>query len=352
MNAVRTGEPLALLDLVESSRWQRLEDHFARVLGVPIRTIAPSHQLLVNPSWPPGVDPDRTVAALGVGQELDALVPATDLPRDISSLTTAVGVTYAAVPIRAIPEHAIAYLIVGPMVVGSREDELQFRQRMQAAGADPQALWPILLSLRLYTFAGIRSALHLMEEVGTSIAQLAYQAKQLAVILPATSKVDQAVVSYYADRILHSLLDAATLATKADGGSVMLYDPKTEALTVKVAQGLSDAVVASARVKRGEGLAGLAAARRSILIVDAESADESLRSRMRRPELVSSLIAPLSPEPGQEPIGVLNLRTMSRERRFTPEQAELLRRLLDLAGAALASLRFAFSPPSSSVVLS
>ena len=352
MTGVSSINSPTLLDLVEPSRWQRLQDHFASVLGIPIRTVNPSHQLLVNPSWPMSLDAERTVALLRVGEELEQLVPLEAPPKETSSLTTQLGLTYSIVPIRAVAEQLLAYFVLGPMVVGTREDELQFKQRTHTLGLEAKALWPLVLSLKLYTFAGIRSALHLVEEVGSSIAQLAYQAKQLAVILPATSRVDQAVVAYYADRILHSLLDAATLATKADGGSVMIYDAQSDSLKVKVARGLSDAVVAVARVKRGEGIAGLAATGRSILLIDQKTPDERITSRMHRKELTSSLVAPLVPDANQEPIGVLNLRTANPQHRFTAEHVELLRSLLDLAGAALASLRFAFSqtpnPASSS----
>jgi hypothetical protein len=344
------SELLRLSDLVEPSRWQRLQDHFARVLGIPIRTVDDSRQLLTNPSWPPSLDVERVIARLHVGEELERLIPQSESLREISSVTTSLGITYTVVPIRVTPSQPLAHFVVGPVVVGTREDEVQFRQRMNAAGLDAAALWPILLSLKLYTFTGIRSALHLMEEVGSTIVQLAYEAKQLGAILPVTSKVDQAVVAYYADRLLHSLLEAATMATRADGGSVMLYETQGGALRIRAAQGLSESVVAGTRVKRGEGIAGLAAGQREILMLDRQTSDERLRSRMQRPELSASLVAPLLADPAQEPVGVLNLRLASPERRFTSEHIELLRRLLDLTGAALGSLRFAFNQPKTSPI--
>ena len=343
MDGSRAAESLELLNLVEPSRWQRLQDHFASVLGIPIRTVSPFHELLVNPSWPAGLEPESAIGLLKIGAELEQLAPLAKPPQYTSSLTTPLGVTYAAVPIRATAEQIIGYFVIGPMVVGPREDELQFRRRVGELGLDERKLWPLVISLKLYTFAGIRSALNLIEEVGTSIMELAYQAKQVGTVLPSTSKVDQAVIGYHTDRILHSLLEAATLATRADGGSVMLYDARSEVLEMKAALGLSEAVMAGASLKRGEGIAGLAAAQRNILLIDGEETDARIRSRMRRPELSSSLVAPLTPDPAKEPIGVLNLRTANPQRRFTQEHVELLRRLLDLACLALGNLRFVFA---------
>ena len=338
----------ALPDLIDPKRWQRLQNHFAGVLGVAIRTIGPSRELLVTPSWPGTLTADQVVRLLKVGEELEDLLPRRERPQTSTSLTTALGVTYAAIPIRATADQVIAYFIVGPMVVGQREEELHFSERMAAAGAsDVQALWSVLLSLKLYTFSGIRSMLNLMEEVGTALAQLAYQAKQLPAILPSTSKVDQAVVAYYTDRVLQSLLEAATLATRADGGSVMLYDAKSDVLEIKVAQGLSDAVIANTRLKRGEGIAGLAATERSILLIDQKTDDPRLQRRMLRPEVCSSLVAPLTQDDTQEPIGILNLRNTTAQKQFTQEHVELLRRLLDIASIALRSLSFSLSPRTS-----
>ena len=336
---------LSLLDLVDPKRWQRLQDHFTSVVGIPLRTVSPSRELLVSPSWPVHLSAERVVSLLKVGEELERLLPPKDPPRETTTFTTSLGVTYAAVPVQATAEEPLAYFIVGPMIIGQREDEQQFRQRVSALGLDAQALWILLLFLKLYTFASIRSVLALMEEVGSSLAQFAYQAKQLDAIVPRTARVGQTVLTYDTDRVLHSLLEAARLATRADGGSVMVYDARSEALKIHVAEGLSDEVVARTTLKRGEGLAGLAMERREILLIDAQTNDPRLQSRMSRRELASSLVAPLAPDPSQDPIAILNLRTANPDRRFTQEHVELLRRLMDLAGVALKSLRLSYASP-------
>lgn len=340
------AQPLAFLELVEPSRWQRLQEHFAVVLGITIRTVSPARELLVTPSWPLGLSADLAVRWLKIGEELESLLPLQNPPQHPTSLATTLGVTYAIVPIRATHNQTLAYFVIGPMVVGPREDELQFRQRMSRMGLDAQVMWPIFLSLKLYTFSGIRSVLNLLEEVGSALVQFGYQAKKLATILPTNGKgrVDQAVVRYYTDRVLHSLLDAATMATRAEGGSVMVYDRGSDALKIEVAQGLSADIVTQTRLKHGEGLAGLAMAENRVLLVDEQTTDTRLKSRMRRADLRSSLVAPLLADATQEAFGVLNLRTSNPAQRFTREHVELLGRLLDLAGVALGSLRVAFTP--------
>lgn len=338
-------EQLALLSLMEPARWQRLQDHFASVLGIPLRTLSPSREMLVNPSWPPGFPADQMVAALRVGEEIEQLLPGKDLPRAAVSVTTAFGVTYSAVPIRATPEQILGYFIAGPLVAGPREDRAQFRQRVQSSGIDAQEAWSIILSLKPHTYSNIRSLLDLLEEVGSSLVQFAYQANQLMAILPPTYKADQAVVTFYSDRILNALLDVATLATGAEGGSVMIREPQEDTLRIRAAHGLSESVVVETRQRQEEGLSGVATRQRSILLVDDQTVDPFLARLMRRQHLVSSLIAPITLEPDQEPVGVLNLRTANPARRFTPEHVEMLRRLLELTSIALGSLRAAFAKP-------
>lgn len=329
---------LSLLELVPPERWQRLQEHFTRVLGIPIRTVGRGHELLATPTWLDGVETERLIALLKVGEELDRLLPLDRPPADVVTLVTPLGVSYAAVPIRPTASPPIAYVVAGPMLVGPREDQDRFRQRVGALGLDPAALWPIMLSLRLFSFVSIRSALGLVEEVSNAIAQLAYQLAQLKTLAPVGSAVEEAVATYQASRIFQALLDAAVLATQADGGSVMVYDRDREALTISAAQGLAPGVIAEARVRRGEGIAGLAVAERRTLVVD-EQATEPVRSRMRRPELASSLVVPLAPDGQHEPLGTLNLWSLDPARRFSAEHQELLRRLLALAYLAIRSLR-------------
>ena len=342
-----TIEQSELLSLVEPVRWQRLQDHFSSVLGIPLRTFSPSRDMLVNPSWPSGMPVDQMVAALRVGEEIEQLLPEKDLPRNSVSITTSVGVTYSAVPIRATAEQILGYFIAGPIVAGPREDRAQFRQRVQGSGIDAQAAWGIILSLKPHTYSNIRSLLNLLEEVGSSLVQFAYQANQLTSILPPTYKADQAIASYYTDRILNALLDVATLATGAEGGSVMIRESKEDVLRIRASHGLSESVVVETRQRQDEGLAGIATRQRSVLLVDGRTDDPFMTRLMRRRHLSSSLIAPITLEPDQEPVGVLNLRTSDGSRPFTQEHAEMLRRLLELTSIALGNLRAAFAKPRS-----
>ena len=305
------------------------------MLGVPIRTVSPSHALLSTPTWPNGLEPEPLIAALGIGDELERLVPSAHPPQETTTLATPIGVSYAAVPIRSASQEALAYYVVGPMLVGPREDEARFRQRITAMGRDPAGLWALLLSLKLHSFVALRGALSLLEEVGGTMVQLAEDAARRTAKGGAGIGGEQRITAAGPDEICQAILDAALLATHADGGSLMLFDRIRGALTIRAAQGLSPSVVASAAVKPGEGLAGLAVAQRRTLVVDAQ-AEGPVKSRMQRAHLRASLVVPLAPDAQGQPIGVLNLWILDPGRQFPPDHAALLRALLTLASFALA----------------
>lgn len=325
--------------VLSSERWQRLQDHFARVLGIGLRTIAREKTLLSSPSWPSGFDPLLTTSLLELGEELDDLLPqGMDPLRDVRTVTTPLGVSFAAIPLR-VAEDVAAYFVIGPVILGKRETNEEFRRRMATLGGHPDRLWPLVLTLRVYSLSGIRSVLRLLEEVGNALLELAEQARTLQQVIPEVSKLEHGRRDYYVERLLHSLLDVAASATEAEGGSIMMYDAKRAALHIRAARGLPDDVIAATRLQPGEGLAGIALADRALLVLDEDTEDERLKDRMTRKELVSSLVAPIVPEASTEPIGVLNLRTTNPARRFSQEQIEIIRRLIHLASIALVGVQ-------------
>ena len=334
------------LAMLSTERWQRLQDHFAQVLRISLRTLNRRHAFLSHPSWPSGLDPVAMASLLKLGDELEELLPAgVDPLRQIRTVTTPIGVSFAAIPLRIAADDVIAYLIAGPVVLGKREADEVDRRRLATLGVDADTARALLLTIRLYSFGGIRSVLRLLEDVGNALLELAEQSPMLHATMPHAPKIELRANDKYLERLLSSLLDVAASATEAEGGSIMTYDASREVLEIRAARGLSEEVIATTRLAPGQGLAGIALADRTLLILDERTEDARLRSRMTRRDLVSSLVAPLATDASAEPIGVLSLRTTNPQRRFREEQIETLRRLVHLAGVALAGLHA--TPPRS-----
>lgn len=324
-----------LADVVDVSMWQRLQDHFARVLGIPLRTVTAAHRLAVKPSWPASLLNEQAITLLKAGEELEQLLPLHDMPRECTSITTPLGATYAAVPVKVDGSTIVAYFIVGPVVVGAREDELAFRQRVNGMGMNAAALWPIMLSLKLFTFASIRLVLDLLEDVGSSVAQLASARNGHAPPSPSGAHFDAAARQADVQPVADTFLATAIAMTGADGGSVMLWDDSLQALRIRASSGLPEEVILRTRIKSGEGLSGLVFAEGTPLLLDQTTQDARVGTRLLRPEIVSSVIVPIASEAVTEPVGVLNLRTNIPGKRLSQETLLRLKPLLALASLSL-----------------
>jgi len=334
--APQTPSGMALLDAIDPLHWQRFQDHLARVLGLPLRTIGPGHRLLVKASWPASLLNDQVITLLRAGEELEALLPEDALPQTCASVTMPTGASYAAAPIRGAAGSILAHFVVGPFVVGVREDELSFRQRMQSLRLDAAVLWPVVLSLKLFSFAGIRAVLDFLEELGGLVARAGTGAEDAAGHTANTSGADgHAAVAHPDAPVLHALLDAAVATTGADGGSVMMMEAAEDVLRVRSSIGLAPEVAATSRVARGQGLAGVVMDEGQIRVVDEATQDDRLRGRMQRREVVASILAPIRLPDDERPVGVLNLRTVTPGKRFDQAHVDVIRRLLRLAGFGL-----------------
>ena len=324
-------------ELLEPAQWQRLQDRFTHVFGLGLRAVSPQHHLLSTPSWPAGVDGARLIEGLRLGEEIDALLPAEALPHDPATLTTPLGVSFSAIPLRAADAQVLGYLLIGPVVLGKREEPEAFRRRVAALGVDAESAWPLLLTVKVYTFLHFRSVIQLVEDVTGMWLELAGQARELQAIVAHTPQANPALAARYTERLLQSLLEVATSVTEAEGGSVMLYEPSSDAFRIAASRGLETKIVETA-VKPQDSLAGLAVRTRQVLVVDDQVRDAQVRQRMRRRELASSMVAPLLSETASEPVGVLSVRTSQQANRFTADDAELLQKLAKLAQTALSSL--------------
>lgn len=107
------------------------------------------------------------------------------------------------------------------------------------------------------------------------------------------------------DSLLQSILKGAIEVMEATSGSIMLIDPPgSDTMVIKAARGLRRDVVEKARVKVGEGIAGMVAERREGMLLLDDLMDTRLRTRRR---VSDALSVPIIAE--GELLGVLNLNT-------------------------------------------
>lgn len=133
------------------------------------------------------------------------------------------------------------------------------------------------------------------------------------------------------DRLLPWLLSLARDAMAADGGSLMLHDPRGEELFLAAAEGLSRETLLTTRLPLGEGVAGrVAAQRQAELVRSAPPADVA----GDRDDLGSAVVTPLLHD--GELLGVLNLNRRRAAPAFGTADLEAAVRLAQRLAGLLA----------------
>jgi len=108
------------------------------------------------------------------------------------------------------------------------------------------------------------------------------------------------------DELLNQIVHVAKRETEADRVSLMLLNEGSGELTIEASAGLHRGVVAEARERVGEGIAGWVAKRGKPLLLNEETPiDPRIREAMKSGEISSALCVPLKVK--DRVIGVLNL---------------------------------------------
>ena len=122
------------------------------------------------------------------------------------------------------------------------------------------------------------------------------------------------------DEVLSSAFNSAVKILNAETGSLMLFDPEEEVLTIKKSYGLNEEIIRKTRVKKGETIVGLVAQNGKPLIIHGR-ADISIKGR-KKYEKVNSICVPLKTRKGV--IGVVNLNRKEDANPFTEDNLKLL----------------------------
>lgn len=141
------------------------------------------------------------------------------------------------------------------------------------------------------------------------------------------------------DELLSEILRVSCEETGAERASLMLWNEKTETLTIQAAIGIPEEVVQNTVVRMGEGISGKVAQRRRSLVLDSLSPpDEEFRKLMKLNQISSAICVPLTA--GDELIGVLNLSKLGSDQSpFTAGSLELTSVLAGQAAIAIKNAR-------------
>ncbi len=128
-----------------------------------------------------------------------------------------------------------------------------------------------------------------------------------------------------ADEICHRMLEIALGVTGADGGSLMLLDPESRELRIRVAVGIEPELWHKIRVPLGEGISGVVAATARPLRVRGKADRRAFHIVRERLDVESALCVPLIQD--DKVLGVLNLHHSSESDSFSESDLEFAEQL-------------------------
>ncbi len=136
------------------------------------------------------------------------------------------------------------------------------------------------------------------------------------------------------DEICRLLLEKSTELLKAERGSLMMINEKTDELFVKFSKGIDKDVLRVASAKKGEGIAGLVA-RTGTPIVVRDTRTEYRPGLSYRPDYKTDSFVSVPLKVRGRVVGVVNLTDREAGRSFDHEDVEFLLGLASHAGNAL-----------------
>jgi PAS domain S-box-containing protein len=145
-------------------------------------------------------------------------------------------------------------------------------------------------------------------------------------------------IHLHPDELAHRILEAVAQATQSSRASLMLLEEDKQVLVIKAAVGLSPEIVATTRMRPGEGIAGwVAQSKHPLLLPDESDVPVSVQEAMVREEITSALCVPLKAE--ERVLGVLNLARQGNGAPFTHRDLWFASLAADRAAMALQNAR-------------
>jgi diguanylate cyclase (GGDEF)-like protein len=125
------------------------------------------------------------------------------------------------------------------------------------------------------------------------------------------------------ETLLRAILDVSAKLLKAEQGSLMLIDQKTDALLLEAKKGMIDGVAEKIRINPGEGIAGKVAQSGEAILVENVEEDPRIQQRNRQHYKSRSFISiPLKID--GRVIGVLNLSDKATGEEFNKEDLNVI----------------------------
>lgn len=330
---------ITFAEIVDISKWQEIQDHFATVLGITLVTLDTNRRYLTSVSMPDNLHKEVVTASmitLARCGEFVAKNPGSITGNWKEGVKCPGGFYSFYIPIE-LHSQVCAYWLLGPVVVGRRPDEETLINEAREININLELFVNAAREIKAFSFYGIKSIVEFLCDIATYIIKLGYQNIHLKHIAPELVGAFDRVYGFHVERLLNALLDVSFSFTSAGRGSLMLFDPAHNELYIHKAKGLAKDVVEKTRLKLGESIAGIAAQERKPLYIDKDTRDQRITGFLNHPEIKSAVSYPI--EVGDSLLGVLNIASYSEGGAdFFPKSRTTITNLIKLIETTLRDL--------------
>jgi len=326
---------ISLSELIDIKKWQKIQDVFAEITGIGLRTIDLKGANLTSPSGIPKLcseilskpHPRRSICEKCLPTFLGGEAT---VDRNLS-FTCPPGFRNFVVPLNLADGKTLGYVILGPVILVALKPKEQYLKIAEDLNIDPQTFYDAVLEVRVLSFYRLQTIVELVKDVGAYILNLAYNDMTMKEEIETTlSSKEQSRLP----ELLDKFLNVAIQISGADIGSIMMMDTQSNELTILASRGLPEQVIRNARVRYGEGISGIAVKENTPFLIDETNADERIKTYLNRPQIKSSMVLPIKIY--DMVMGVMNLGALvSSPVRFNQDNLKSMNDLINLATLAL-----------------
>jgi ligand-binding sensor protein len=315
-------------EIVDIQKWQVIQNHFSEVLGVCLRTVNSQGKFLTAPScsmiFTEVIVKSALIKVINSESYLETLIEQQidDWQEGLACFT---GGRIFLIPLE-VEQTLLAYIVVGPVLIG-RLDDAGKKVIANELSIAPELVSDVLRDIKAFSFKGIEALLDLLSGIGHYVCEAGINKPSIQALSLEVPHILADVNKTHLDNLLKTLLEVACKFAQAERGSVMLLDHPTNELYIKLAQGIDSSIMETARVKMGEGLAGLVAQTGKPLVITPDNSEPLIQERLNNPSLKYSILLPLKTK--NHSFGVLSVASSDSEAGKLKTQSQEISTKLD-----------------------
>ena len=253
---------------------------------------------------------------------------------------------YFAIPINS-ENTQIAYMIIGPVILNKKLEKLEYEKRAKNCKINIDEFSEFIDELRVVSFINLKTILDLLSEVSKYTVQINLKNQKLNIKRQHGTILTKTITdlakdineSIDLDELLVPLLEMSLAMTQTECGSIMIINPETKELTIRVSRGIPEERILHTKQKVGEGIAGIAASENITFFISNQQENNRIDHLLKRPEIKTSIILPIQNQ-SKQTMGVLNLHTKKENIRLAENKDDVIRKLNNLTTAAIQGIHF------------